>query len=1086
MPQPAASPDLLHAILAASLTGYIFFRPRYDPADPAALTDLAYVHLNPAAQRMLRLPECPAESFLTLYPNAVDTGIFAFYRDTFLAGEPGRLDVNFQHDGLDNFFQLSAHRADELLVVSFSDTADQPRTGVETALRESQARERAARAEAEQQRQRFYEVLMQLPAYVAVYQGPDHVNQFVNPPYQRLFPHRAFPGRPFREAMAEAEGLGVVALFDQVYQSGEPFYGYEMEGWFDFEDTGKPQQLFFNLCLHPLRDAQGRIDGMLNFSYDVTEQVRARQQVQQLNQELEARVFERTQALRHAEAEAVSAAQRLRRITESLPSTSFTTDPTGQVRYISPQWYAYTGMAPGAPISEVWPTLIHPDDLPSVAREFGAALVEGRPWGYEFRLRGADGQYRWFASQGVPEPLAEAEAAGRPRQWFGSNLDIDDLKQAQHAQQQQEQLLTTILTALPAGVATFAGEDLRYTFFNDTFQQRVQGRAEVGRTVAELFPEAQEQGYLDLLHGVLRTAEPYHAHEAPAFVQDPRTGERLEMYLDLAYLPLRHGQEPPHAVLAFSVVVTERVHTRRRAEAAQAQLLAAAEQAATQREAFYRVFEQTPACIALLRDPDHRFEYVNPAYCALFPERPLLGRTMAEAFPETAEQGYLALLDRVYQTSETYFGQEVKFTAAPAAGQPPQDTYYDITYQAIREGDQTVGISVFAFNVTERIRARQEREAHRQQLERLFMQAPAAIAILGGPGLVYELVNPVYASLFPGRELPGRAIAAVFPELAGTGVVETFERVYHTGISNEESSLLIPFTNPATGQLEDRYFNYIQQARFDAHGHPDGVLAFGFEVTEQVRARQQAQALAAELTTANQQLVRTNVDLDTFVYTASHDLKAPISNLDGLLTLLREELPAEVAQGEYVAPTLAHMRDAVERFKRTIDHLTEVSKLQKEHEPALAPVDLAAVVEDVRQDLAPLLRANNAQLTVAVANFPAIFFSEKNLRSVVYNLLSNALKYRHPDRRPHIDVQAHVRAGHTVLEVHDNGLGLEPAQVARLFTMFQRFHPHIEGTGIGLFMVKRMVENAGGRIEVHSQPGAGTTFFVYLPHAPSV
>jgi signal transduction histidine kinase len=82
-------------------------------------------------------------------------------------------------------------------------------------------------------------------------------------------------------------------------------------------------------------------------------------------------------------------------------------------------------------------------------------------------------------------------------------------------------------------------------------------------------------------------------------------------------------------------------------------------------------------------------------------------------------------------------------------------------------------------------------------------------------------------------------------------------------------------------------------------------------------------------------------------------------------------------------------------------------------------------------------------------------------------------------------VRAHIRPGYTVLEVHDNGLGLAPAHLPRLFTMFQRFHDHVEGTGIGLYMVKRMVENAGGRIEVHSQLGAGTTFFVFLPHAAS-
>lgn len=94
------------------------------------------------------------------------------------------------------------------------------------------------------------------------------------------------------------------------------------------------------------------------------------------------------------------------------------------------------------------------------------------------------------------------------------------------------------------------------------------------------------------------------------------------------------------------------------------------------------------------------------------------------------------------------------------------------------------------------------------------------------------------------------------------------------------------------------------------------------------------------------------------------------------------------------------------------------------------------------------------------------------------------MKYRHPDRPPQVDVRARLRPGYTVLEVNDNGLGLEAAQLPKLFGLFQRFHSHVEGTGIGLYMVKRMVENAGGRIEVQSQPGGGTTFLVHLPHAP--
>ena len=1083
---PSAPPDLLRAALDIALTGFILFRPVYDPTAPATITDLAYEYLNPAAQRMLQLPERPAASFLTLYPNTVKTGIFAFYRDTFLAGGPGRYDVNYQHDGLDNYFQLAAHRAGDLLVVSFSDTADQPRTAVEEALRESQAREQQARAEAERERAELARLFEQAPVALAVFRGPRYVVEVANPEVLRLWgrtPAQAL-NTPLFELLPEISGQGFQELLDQVVATGVPHVAHEMPSTIDRE--GRRDNVYWNFVYHPLRDADGPVTGVTVVATEVTPQVVARRQLEQFNQELEARVFERTQALRHAQAAAEAAAQRLRHVTESLPSTTFLVEQSGHILYVSPQWYAYTGMAPDATIADVWPRLIHPDDLPAITREYGAALAEGRAWRYEFRLRGAGEQYRWFASQGVPEPLADAEAAGRPRQWFGANLDIDDLKQAQHALEQQAEQQREILRQSPALISTTTGPDHRFAFTNPGYDALVGHRARLGASVVECFPEVVAQGFIDLLDGVYRTGRPHVGRETPLTFQPPG-GEPALHYLDFTYQPLLDAQARPTGVLAFAVDVTERVRTRQRAEAAQAQLLVAAEQAAAQRETFYEVFEQTTALVALLRAPGHRYEYVNPAYQAVFAGRQLVGLDVAVAVPEMQAQGFVAVLDEVYRTGEPQHATDAPFELAPAApGQPGRTTYYNVAYQAYREAGQVAGLSIFAFDVTEQVLARREREAQRQRLHDLFMQAPAAICILDGPGLVYELVNPVYAGLFPGRELPGHAIAEVFPELAGTGVVETFQEVYRTGQPNEEKSILIPFLNPVTGELEDRYFNYIQQARFDAQGRPDGVLVFAFEITEQAHARQQAQALAAELSAINQQLVRTNVDLDNFVYTASHDLKAPISNLDGLLTLLREELPTDVAQAEYVAPTLAHMRDAVERFKRTIDHLTEVSKLQKEHDSVLAPVDLAAVVEDVRQDLAPLLRETNAQLTVAVANFPAIYFSEKNLRSVVYNLLSNALKYRHPDRRPHVDVQAHVQAGFTVLEVHDNGLGLEPAQLSKLFGMFQRFHSHVEGTGIGLFMVKRMVENAGGRIEVHSQAGAGTTFFVHLPHAPFI
>jgi signal transduction histidine kinase len=106
----------------------------------------------------------------------------------------------------------------------------------------------------------------------------------------------------------------------------------------------------------------------------------------------------------------------------------------------------------------------------------------------------------------------------------------------------------------------------------------------------------------------------------------------------------------------------------------------------------------------------------------------------------------------------------------------------------------------------------------------------------------------------------------------------------------------------------------------------------------------------------------------------------------------------------------------------------------------------------------------------------------KNARSIVYNLLSNAIKYRSPDRPPVVRVHCRPEGEYSELSVSDNGLGLDLSADKRekLFAMFKRLHNHVEGSGVGLYMVKRMIENAGGRIEVESTLGEGSTFKVYF------
>ncbi|WP_170172661.1 PAS domain-containing sensor histidine kinase [Hymenobacter rigui] len=681
-----------------------------------------------------------------------------------------------------------------------------------------------------------------------------------------------------------------------------------------------------------------------------------------------------------------------------------------------------------------------------------------------------------------------------------------ELAAAQAATERERALLQALLTQAPVAIALFQGEQLQVATVT-TEMATIWGYTPtqvVGRPLLEGVPELRGQGFDDLLRQVLHTREPVMGTETPA--QLLRDGQLHTSYYNFIYQPLIDAQGQILGVIDVSVDVTQQVLARRQVEQLNQELEVRVQertrQLSEQQALLNRILGQVPASVATLHGPDHRYSFINEHYQQLVGNRVTLGQSVAEALPEAAEQGFVALLDQVYQTGEPYAGDETLLLLQQPTG-PPTEHYLNFVYQPLRDDQgQVHGILAFAVEVTEQVLARRERETQRRELATLFEQAPAGVCILDGPEMVYSFANPAYQRILPGRELLGHSVLDALPELRGTEVETLLRQVYITGNTYQAQEQCIPVARAdGSGELENRYFTLVYQARRDEHHRITGIFNLVVEVTEQLLARQQAeqsrqqvQVLNEELATINRelltsndelyasntQLTRTNVDLDNFIYTASHDLKAPITNIEGLLLALEHELPAANRPGD-VSLMLTMMQEAIERFQRTIVHLTDLSRLQKEHNPASAAVALAPVVEAVRLDIIPLLAQTRGQLTVSIPEGLTVIFAEKNLRSVVYNLLSNAFKYHHPDRVPVVQLRSGLADGYVVLEVQDNGLGLDLAQgQERLFGLFQRLHTHVEGTGIGLHMVKRMLENAGGRIEVSSQLGQGTTFRVYL------
>ena len=236
----------------------------------------------------------------------------------------------------------------------------------------------------------------------------------------------------------------------------------------------------------------------------------------------------------------------------------------------------------------------------------------------------------------------------------------------------------------------------------------------------------------------------------------------------------------------------------------------------------------------------------------------------------------------------------------------------------------------------------------------------------------------------------------------------------------------------------------------------------------------------AEAQARNRQLDRTNQDLDNFVYAASHDLKQPVNNLAGLFGELRRTATFHDPEEAVV---LRLFEECLGSLSTTITDLATVVQEQRGPiEQAFEPVSFEGLMAEVLGNLRPQFAAAQAQLASDFSALPELPYVSGSLRTILLNLLGNALKYRHPRRALRVRVRTYKTAGQPVLEVTDNGLGIDLARHGtELFHLFRRFHPQAgEGTGVGLFLINRLVQAHGGGIEVDSEEGTGTTFRVRL------
>ena len=227
-------------------------------------------------------------------------------------------------------------------------------------------------------------------------------------------------------------------------------------------------------------------------------------------------------------------------------------------------------------------------------------------------------------------------------------------------------------------------------------------------------------------------------------------------------------------------------------------------------------------------------------------------------------------------------------------------------------------------------------------------------------------------------------------------------------------------------------------------------------------------------------LQRSNEDLQQFAYVASHDLKEPLRMISSYSTLLQRRYSGRLDADADLF--LNFITDGARRMNTLIQDLLEYSRAGLGKEDEVAPVDVNKVLKNVTTNLKVSIAESGA--SIITEGLPeSVLYDEMRLTQIFQNLIGNAIKYR-DNRRPLVRIRAEANSDETVFSVSDNGIGIQPEYIDSIFGIFQRLHgKEYEGTGIGLAMVKKIVERHGGRIWVESTPGAGSTFYFTVLHS---
>lgn len=497
-----------------------------------------------------------------------------------------------------------------------------------------------------------------------------------------------------------------------------------------------------------------------------------------------------------------------------------------------------------------------------------------------------------------------------------------------------------------------------------------------------------------------------------------------------------------------------------------------------ERERLKEVFERSPAFMAVLRGRDHIFERVNDRYYDLLGQRDFIGKPLRDVVPEIIDQGYLDLLDQVYQTGEPFVGSGIQVMLRKAPNDALEEKNIELIYEPLRSTTGSVtGILIHGVDLTERKRAEDRLAVVMQDSERSRRLYATILATIPDFVYIFDLnfrftyANDALLTMW----------GKTWDEAIGKNCLELGYPAWHAAKHDRELREVLATGKPIQDEVPFigthglRIYDYIFVPVFGVEGEIEAIIGTTRDVTERKQMEQELQTRAEELSEADRKK-------DEFIALLAHELRNPLAPVRNGLRIL------ELAESD--PHTMAQVRAMMERqlthMVRLIDDLLDVSRMNRNKlNLQKRRITLEDVINNAVEATRPALEAAQHTLTVALPHEPIFLDADlTRLAQVFSNLLSNSIKYTKPGGQ--IWLTAVWDNGQLDVEVRDTGIGIPAASLPKVFDMFSQVPSNSDhcsdGLGIGLALVKVLVEMHQGSVQAYSDgPGQGSSFRVKLP-----